>query len=328
MGKNDYKKLSDISASQWGLITTAQAERVGVSRLKLSRLVKTNQFIRLAHGVYRDAGATESNYEGIKAIWLSTDPALLADERLQNPTVIIGGATATYLWNCGDLDPYPYQFYVTQRRQTQKPEIRYFRKVFSANDYSLNDGLPVARIEYAMAELVSAGYDLSLVAKVLKDARATLGTGSSGKARFNQNCFIGYLEAIAKRSGYKSGEELYDSLLFEIGESSVDYQNLLEAVLGTSQISQIVVRQIIDATLESVPTLREIFQKTAGNPIDPIDLAPIAKILQANMPIDTLEILKATLGESLAQAMPEADSQALQTLPDIFKHPEQEGAHE
>lgn len=44
------RELSQITAAQWGLVTTAQAGRRGVSRLYLSRLADAGYLERLAMG--------------------------------------------------------------------------------------------------------------------------------------------------------------------------------------------------------------------------------------------------------------------------------------
>jgi hypothetical protein len=328
MSENDYQKLSEISASQWGLITTAQAEQVGISRVKLSRLTKSNQFIRLAHGVYRDAGAMESNNEAIKVAWLSTEPTLLADKRLQNPSIIVGGTTASYLWGCGDFDPFPYQFFVGYRKQTQRAELSYIKAAFSPEDYLLTDGLPVARIEFTMAGLIHAGYDVSLVAGVLKDARVGIGMEAAGGVRFEQDYFIKCLDRIARKTRYKSGETLYESLLVRIGESADDYKRLLEAVLGASQVSREMAQQAIGKILGGFPELNDAIQDAVASLMRSMDFAPVIKTVQANISINALETLEASLGEAFKRSAPKIDLKALSTLSNPPKRHEQEDAHE
>lgn len=55
------RKLSDITACQWGIVASAQAAELGVTRLDLSRFADNGHLVRLAHGVYRDAGALKVN---------------------------------------------------------------------------------------------------------------------------------------------------------------------------------------------------------------------------------------------------------------------------
>ncbi|WP_271986228.1 type IV toxin-antitoxin system AbiEi family antitoxin domain-containing protein [Pseudoclavibacter terrae] len=89
--------LADVSAAQWGLLTTAQANDVGVSRVQLTRLARQGLIERLTQGVYRDAHIPENELDGLRAAWLSTEPGLLAEQRLANPSAIVSGRTTAYV---------------------------------------------------------------------------------------------------------------------------------------------------------------------------------------------------------------------------------------
>ena len=73
--------LADLTAYQWGMFTSAQASMHGITRLDLSRLAEAGHLERLAHGVYKDAGAPGDQFDDLRAAWLSTDPKRLAHER-------------------------------------------------------------------------------------------------------------------------------------------------------------------------------------------------------------------------------------------------------
>lgn len=78
--------LEELSASQWGMVTTAQAAAHGVPRLDLSRLCQSGHLERLAHGFYRDAGAPSEEFESLRAVWLAADPSHTAEQRLPGPS--------------------------------------------------------------------------------------------------------------------------------------------------------------------------------------------------------------------------------------------------
>ena len=69
--------LAELTSYQWGMVTSAQASMRGVTRLDLSRLADSGHTIRLAHGVYMDAGAPGDQYDDLRAAWLSTEPKRL-----------------------------------------------------------------------------------------------------------------------------------------------------------------------------------------------------------------------------------------------------------
>lgn len=197
------RELSQITAAQWGLVTTAQAGRRGVSRLHLSRLADAGHLERLVQGIYRAVGVPADRFEALKAAWLSVDPKLTAEERLQRPIVdaVVSGAAAAYLHGLGDLVPEPYEFTVPIRRQTQRPQIRFRERRLPREAITLRHGLPVTTVEQTIAGLIEARTDLSLVADLLVDA------GSTDRARL-----AGLLEPLAARNGFPSGVAFVDHL--------------------------------------------------------------------------------------------------------------------
>jgi predicted transcriptional regulator of viral defense system len=197
------RELSRVTAMQWGLVTTAQAGRRGVSRLYLSRLADSGHLERLGHGIYRAAGVPADRFEAMKAAWLSVDPKLTAEERLRRPVAdaVVSGAAAAYLHGLGDLVPEPYEFTVPARRQTQRSEIRFRVRQLPEDSITLREGLPVTTVEQTIADLIEARTDQSLVAGVLADA------GDLDRTRLAE-----LLGPLAARNGFPSGEAFRDHL--------------------------------------------------------------------------------------------------------------------
>ena len=189
--------LNELTASQWGLATTAQASRRGVSRLQLSRLVADGLLNRLGQGVYRATSVPVVRFDGIKAAWLSIDPRLTAEERLRRAAAdaVVSGTTAAWLHGLGGLVPEPYEFTVPERRQTQRRELRFRVRQLPLDSVTIREGLPVTTVEQTIADLVAAPTDHSLVADVLVDAR--------GLDRLR---LANLLDPIAARNGFASGE--------------------------------------------------------------------------------------------------------------------------
>jgi predicted transcriptional regulator of viral defense system len=165
-------ELDALSSGQWGLVTAAQAVRVGVSRMRLSRLVASGRLERLLAGVYRDAGAPVDHLLGVRAAWLASDPGRSAEERLGDGVtgVVVGGASAAYLHGIGDLQPEPVQLYSPVRRQTERPEIRYRIRQLEERDVTLVEGLPATTLERTIADLIGDHHDLTLIVDALRDA--------------------------------------------------------------------------------------------------------------------------------------------------------------
>src|SRR5215207_9555055 len=75
---------SRIAAGQWGLLTTAQAEREGITRLQLARLTDAGVLERVDRGVYATASSA-TEHRALRAAWLALDPTRTAEERLAEP---------------------------------------------------------------------------------------------------------------------------------------------------------------------------------------------------------------------------------------------------
>lgn len=73
MAGSTIAKLGAIAAERWGMVTTAQAAEVGVTRKTLSKLTASGALERLAQGVYRMAGAPVAMLEidVIRVHWLA-----------------------------------------------------------------------------------------------------------------------------------------------------------------------------------------------------------------------------------------------------------------
>lgn len=168
-------RLEEGASSQWGMFTTAQAEQHGVSRQHIAQLLKRGQIERASSGVYRFTSAPITSSDDIKAAWLSTNPKKFAHERIahKNYDVVITGPTAAYLYEVGDLYASPYTFGVQMRRQSQRPDIRYVKSSWDDEDIILIEGLPTARPEKTIADLIRSHEDTSLVSDVAIDFERT-----------------------------------------------------------------------------------------------------------------------------------------------------------
>lgn len=189
------RMLNDISASQRGLLTTAQAQAAGVPRWVLSRFERAGNLERLAKGVYRMGGAPSTREEDVLAVWLSLDPRRVpGSQRSAGEKVVAAGATAAWLQGLGEIGPEPYEFCSAVRRQTQRPDIVIHKRAYDDADVTLAAGIPVTVPVRTVLDLVESGEDASLVANVLRDALP----GLSAHAR---SAALSELGRIARKSG-------------------------------------------------------------------------------------------------------------------------------
>lgn len=273
--------LAELSASQWGMVTTAQAAEHGVQRLDLSRLANAGHLERLARGVYRDAGAPSDEYASLRAAWLAAEPSHTAEHRLRDllDGVVVMGESAASLHGVGDLPANRHEFSSPVRRQTQRPEISYRQRQLERGDVTIARGLPVTTIERTIADLVEARTDLSLVADVL--------SGGARRRRLDNDRLAALLGPLAARNGLHKddGPALLDRLITLAG---------LDTISVAAQI----------ATSETLSAL------VAANSLARLNTPELSEML-IGLGMD--EALQG-LNESIAQAMAQAISPALEHL--------------
>src|SRR5437773_4490607 len=103
--------LADLTEAQNGLVTTRQAELRGVPRRDLARLVRIGGMERVAHGVYRLAGAPRPRLLELRAAWLQLAPGVDVDRRTPAEGVVSHASAAT-VYGAGLLDPVRHEFTV------------------------------------------------------------------------------------------------------------------------------------------------------------------------------------------------------------------------
>lgn len=194
------RELADITASQWGMVTTAQAGARGVTRLVLSRLAEAGHLERLTHGVYRDAGAPGSEFDDLRAARLNTEPKGLGEERVSGAAqgVVVASTSAAFLHGIGDSWADRHQFVAPVRRQSQREDLRFRQRVLEGQDVTLVQGLPAMRVERTLADLLEDLGDQGLVADALGDA---LKKHSVDLARLSE-----LLSPLAERNGLKKND--------------------------------------------------------------------------------------------------------------------------
>lgn len=198
--KDALRVLVEVTAYQWGMVTSAQAITHDITRLDLSRLAAAGHLNRLAHGVYMDAGAPSSLFDDLRAAWLSTEPKIMGEARIKDSTngIVVAGASAARLHDIGDLWADRHEFVSPKRRQSQRAEIRYRQRKLEPADVTLVEGLPAMTMERTISDLVEDVGDLSLVADALRDAS------------FKRNLDLARLRELlgptAERNGFKKGD--------------------------------------------------------------------------------------------------------------------------
>ncbi|GEP39607.1 hypothetical protein NPS01_32700 [Nocardioides psychrotolerans] len=232
------RTLAELTAYQWGMVTSAQASMRGITRLDLSRLAEASHLERLAHGVYKDAGAPAGRFDDLHAAWLSTDPKRLAEVRIKDSTndVTVAGETAADLHGIGDFRALRYDFVSPTRRQSQRREIRYRQRTLDPRDIMLVEGMPVMTMERTIADLVDDNIDLSLVGDALRDA--------SSNRTLDLQRLRELFAPLAARDGFKKGDG--DALLHRLMEiAGIDLDALAGRVARDATLGSLVAAKFV-----------------------------------------------------------------------------------
>lgn len=201
--------LNDLSASQRGVFTSAQARSMGVSKLALSRLESRGHIERMMHGVYRSCAVPSFREEEVWAAWLTLDPSTPAWERPRDAMgAVASHGTAAWLLGLGELSPAPITFTLPERKQTRRQGLRLFKGDVSEDELTVIAGIPTTNPARTVLDLLDDGEDLSLVANVLKDAAEADNEVLGGE-------FVVKVDSRGKRYGVPRGESLYARMIEE-----------------------------------------------------------------------------------------------------------------
>ena len=149
---NNIAAIDELSASE-GVFTTAQAQRLGISRNALSHACKVGRLERVAHGAYRLSGAPSSETDELAAIWkLTASTAFSWERQAKWDGVAVGGSTAAWLLGIGDFHLSPYRIYAPERINSKIESARFGVRNVDEGDMAWMGGLPVTRAERTLAE--------------------------------------------------------------------------------------------------------------------------------------------------------------------------------
>ena len=169
---NHIAAIAELSESE-GVFTTAQAERMGITRDALHDAVESGRLERVMRGAYRMVGSGSSYTDELAAVWKLTSPSSFTYERMRISAwdgVVVGGQTAASLMGIGDFHLSPYRLYAPTRFNTRNQLTRFGKRVVERKDVMFLQGIPVTKMERTISDLVLDNEELSLVADALQDA--------------------------------------------------------------------------------------------------------------------------------------------------------------
>jgi len=210
MAHSVIARLGELASERWGLITTAQAEQIGVSRRTLSRLAGSGALIRVAQGVYRMAGAPEADLEWIYSAWMALGGAQYPTPRGEVPPLVAAGETAAHVHRIGDWFPGTREFLVPARRGTRLDDVKLRILKLTPAEVMIVDGLPTLTVERTVADLMAQWTDRSLVIDALRQAF------EQGKL-VSPRRLAEHLEPIARAHQFADGIDMATDMMAEAG---------------------------------------------------------------------------------------------------------------
>jgi hypothetical protein len=163
-------RIAEVTQDQWGLITRRQAELAGVPQTTMERLTAPGSVLdRVAHGVYRMAGAPEPDHLALRAAWLQLEPGVWAWERAPAQGVV-SHRSAAALYGLGHLPADRHEFTFPSRKQTRRPDVRLHACSLSTGEWVRLGGLLVTRPARIASDLLDDHEDPEGVAHIVVDA--------------------------------------------------------------------------------------------------------------------------------------------------------------
>lgn len=207
--------IAELSESE-GVFTTAQAERMGITRDALHDAVESGRLERVMRGAYRMVGSGSSYTDELVAVWKLTAPSSFTYERMRISAwdgIVVGGQTAASLLGIGDFHLSPYRLYTPKRFNTRNRLARFGKRVVAREDVVFRQGVPVTKMERTISDLILDNEDPSLVADALQDA-----------LHANQTFDVERLADLLSESRTKSvAHALYEDLLANAGVTGRDH---------------------------------------------------------------------------------------------------------
>ncbi|WP_255720010.1 type IV toxin-antitoxin system AbiEi family antitoxin domain-containing protein [Brachybacterium sp. ACRRE] len=263
--------LEQLGSGQWGLVTTAQAAALGVSRADLGRLMGAGSVQRVRHGVYALASAGYGPLQDLQAAWLATDPRTAGETRvMEGDELVVSHVSAAQVHGLGDLIAVAHEFTSPRRRQTAQPDVRFHRLDLPDEDRAVVDALPVTSVERTVADLVASATDFDHLASVVRDAL------SLPDVRHEE--LAARLDAGAGHYGFADGHELVSACLESAGLPPVA-ANLVSSEAFLRSLVEPLSRQLVES-IQGTFT-RHLLQGGAG-------AAPTMQNLQKAISLDHL----------------------------------------
>lgn len=161
-----FKMMHELAVQQHGVFTTEQAEQMGVSRDRLSKMVRAGDLVRIAYGLLRDVATPETKLTPYMAaaLWPVGVVGLLSHQTvlalLEISDVVAGQIHVTV----------PKRF--RPRSRPLLPGMKLHHADVPETERSSIEGVPATSIARAIRDCAAEHIGPALLGQALKDAQA------------------------------------------------------------------------------------------------------------------------------------------------------------
>lgn len=160
-----------LASDQFGLITTAQAENLGVSRVAIHRMMKQGELRLCRRGVYSFESSPLASHEEIRAAWMSLNPSRTVAEQIQDiEAPVICTTSAAAVLGIGDFQTEQHEFFVSSRKQSRAEDIHLRVRVLPPDDIKVVNGLKVTTPTRIVVDLLNELRELEHIGALIVDA--------------------------------------------------------------------------------------------------------------------------------------------------------------
>lgn len=169
--------LAIRAADQWGLFTTGQARRLGLTQKRLTQLTAAGRINHAeARGVYRFAGTpTEATHEALRVHWLALNASRFASERVQalregTPDAVVSHmSAAAVVYQLARATSPTLDYTVAPPRRTTIQHVQ-LHAATAAVEWDCVDGLPVTTVARTIVDLFQTGTPTTVLGGIITTA--------------------------------------------------------------------------------------------------------------------------------------------------------------
>jgi predicted transcriptional regulator of viral defense system len=268
--------LSGHTAGQWGMVTTRQAQLIGVDDVTLHRLKTAGLLEGVRRGVHAVTSADASDARAEQSVWLALHPEVAGWERpkLDPDGGVISHRSAARLHGVGELVNTRVEITVPRRRTMRDPNAWLHQAELTDADVTVLNGLPVTSPTRTICDLLDQHIDASHIATIIRQAV------EGGQVQLDH--LAEKIKPYARRYGAKplTGAALLDLLLAQIGLSTQELSTRPSPETTWGQLQELAWRDLKNASVtwgqlaEMSPEIAQRLRRTTTTPnttIEPND---------------------------------------------------------